>query len=270
MKKIVYELIICLVTVTIFLVSGPVYAFQTVTSENQATEVPVPTSTKTGKDPLKNRKTAEPVVTSTETGKGVPEKRATQEPEPTNTAAVTASPEKRATQEPEPTNTAAVTASPEKRATKEPVPTNTAAVTASSEKQATKEPEPTNTAAVTASPENKVTEEPVSVIDYVLSSNPETAAEPQRERPETPDAQYHQIFKFSQNIVIQGIFEKSGLSTSGRFIAIAACSALVMASFSLANLSPQPDAITAISSTAKTNNFFMTLFLPDTICLMII
>ncbi len=290
MKKIVYELIICLVTVTIFLVSGPVYAFQTVTQENQATEVSVPTSTKTGTVPLKNRKTAEPVATGTETVvaspekqatqepaptntaavtalpekqatkepeptntaavttspekratqepepintatvTASPEKRATQEPEPTNTAVVTASPEKRATKEPEPTNTAAVTASSEKRATKEPVPTNTAAVTASPEKQATKEPEPTNTAAVTASPEKRatqepeptntavvtaspeitVTEEPVSVIDYVLSSDPESAPEPQHERPETPDAQYHQIFKFSQNIVIQGIFEKSG------------------------------------------------------------
>ena len=60
------------------------------------------------------------------------------------------------------------------------------------------------------SPENVVTEEPVSITDYVLSSDPESAADPQRERPETPETSHHQIFKYSQNIVLQGIFEKSG------------------------------------------------------------
>ena len=60
------------------------------------------------------------------------------------------------------------------------------------------------------SPDNIVTGDPVSITNYVLSSDPETAGDPQRERPETPDAQHHQIFKFSQNIVLQGIFERSG------------------------------------------------------------
>ena len=60
------------------------------------------------------------------------------------------------------------------------------------------------------SPENVVTEEPVSITSYVLSSNPEEAGDPMRERPETPEAQYHQIFKYTQNIVLKGMFEKSG------------------------------------------------------------
>ncbi len=60
------------------------------------------------------------------------------------------------------------------------------------------------------SPDNIVMEEPVSITDYVLSSDPGAAGEPQRERPETPETQHHQIFKYSQNIVLRGMFEKSG------------------------------------------------------------
>ena len=60
------------------------------------------------------------------------------------------------------------------------------------------------------SPENITTEEPVSITNYVLSSDPESAEEPQRVRPETPESQHVQIFKYSQNIVLQGIFEKTG------------------------------------------------------------
>lgn len=60
------------------------------------------------------------------------------------------------------------------------------------------------------SPENMPAEEPVSITNYVLSSDPANADAPKRERPETPEAQHHQIFKYSQNIVLQGIFERSG------------------------------------------------------------
>lgn len=60
------------------------------------------------------------------------------------------------------------------------------------------------------SPENGAAEEPLSITDYVLSGDPGTADSPRRDRPETPEAQHHQIFKYSQNIVLQGIFEKSG------------------------------------------------------------
>ncbi len=60
------------------------------------------------------------------------------------------------------------------------------------------------------SPENAPVEEPVSITSYVLSSDPKNADSPRRERPETPETQLHQIFKFSQNIILQGIFEKSG------------------------------------------------------------
>ena len=44
----------------------------------------------------------------------------------------------------------------------------------------------------------------------MLSSDPEAAEVPQRVRPETPESQHVQIFKYSQNIVLQGIFEKTG------------------------------------------------------------
>ena len=51
---------------------------------------------------------------------------------------------------------------------------------------------------------------PTSMIDYVFASDPALAGQPLRTRPATPDAAHQMIFKYSQNIVLRGIFEKSG------------------------------------------------------------
>lgn len=49
-----------------------------------------------------------------------------------------------------------------------------------------------------------------SLIDYVFSSDPELAGEPLRVRPGTPETQHVKIFKYSDNIVLRGIFGRSG------------------------------------------------------------
>ena len=266
MKKIVSEVIICLVAVTVFLVSGPVYAFQTVSPENQVTEVPVSTNSKTGKESPKRQETAEPVVTAagtaedlpatqtaqkpaaaaTATERVLPTTRATQEPvtaatvtekvlpttqatqEPVTAATATEKvlPTTQATQEPAATATAAEEVLPTTRATQEPaaaatatekvLPTTqatqeSAAAATATEKvlpttQATQEPAATATAAA----DDQTVQEPVSIVNYVLSSDPEKAGAPQHERPETPAAQYHQIFKYTENILLQGVFQRSG------------------------------------------------------------
>lgn len=54
------------------------------------------------------------------------------------------------------------------------------------------------------------TAEPVSASAYVFASDPETAGEPQRTRPMTPDTQHVKAFRYSSTIVLRGIFEKSG------------------------------------------------------------
>lgn len=51
---------------------------------------------------------------------------------------------------------------------------------------------------------------PTGIIDYVLSSDPSMAGAPLRERPATPATAHQMIFRYSQNTVFRGIFEKSG------------------------------------------------------------
>ena len=48
------------------------------------------------------------------------------------------------------------------------------------------------------------------MLDYVLSSDPQQAGAPLRVRPNTPETQYVKIFKYSENIVLRGIFGRSG------------------------------------------------------------
>ncbi len=53
--------------------------------------------------------------------------------------------------------------------------------------------------------------EAVSVIDYVLSSSPETSGQPERERPSLPETDYRKVFRFSEDTLIRGVFEKKSL-----------------------------------------------------------
>ena len=49
----------------------------------------------------------------------------------------------------------------------------------------------------------------VSISDYVLASSPETAGAPITVRPETPDCDYTKIFRFSEDYLMHGIFERN-------------------------------------------------------------
>ncbi len=49
----------------------------------------------------------------------------------------------------------------------------------------------------------------VSINDYVLASSPETAAAPITVRPETPDCDHIKIFRFSEDYLMHGIFERN-------------------------------------------------------------
>ena len=49
-----------------------------------------------------------------------------------------------------------------------------------------------------------------SIAEYVFATDPEGAGAPLRVRPETPESQLRKLFKYSENIVLRGIFEKSG------------------------------------------------------------
>ncbi len=49
----------------------------------------------------------------------------------------------------------------------------------------------------------------VLISDYVLSSSPETAGAPITVRPETPDCDYTKIFRFSEDYLMHGIFERN-------------------------------------------------------------
>ena len=70
---------------------------------------------------------------------------------------------------------------------------------------------PTQTAAPTPTPTlTPAGIEAVSVIDYVFASDPELAGDPVRVRPETPETEYVKIFKYSESIVLRGIFGRSG------------------------------------------------------------
>lgn len=48
-----------------------------------------------------------------------------------------------------------------------------------------------------------------SVRDYVFSTNPEDAGEPNRERPAVPAARHVKFFKYSENIVLRGLFQSN-------------------------------------------------------------
>ena len=50
----------------------------------------------------------------------------------------------------------------------------------------------------------------VNVASFVLGSDPENAGAPVRERPELPIAEHKKIFKYTDNVVLKGIFEKNG------------------------------------------------------------
>ncbi len=50
----------------------------------------------------------------------------------------------------------------------------------------------------------------VNPMDYTLSSDPSAAGEPITVRPETPETSHRMIFKYSETVVLRGIFEKYG------------------------------------------------------------
>ena len=47
-------------------------------------------------------------------------------------------------------------------------------------------------------------------IAYVFASDPETAGAPRRNRPETPETEHVKIFRYTENIVLRGMFQRSG------------------------------------------------------------
>ena len=59
-------------------------------------------------------------------------------------------------------------------------------------------------------PADETAAEGFSPVEYVLASDPELAGAPQRQRPETPPTQHVKTFKYSEIVVLRGIFEKSG------------------------------------------------------------
>ena len=91
------------------------------------------------------------------------------------------------------------------------------AVVPSTTPRAARTPKPTVTPTATVAPTDAPTVTPVpvgaeavSVVEYVLASDPQQAGAPLRVRPDTPETQYVKIFKYSENIVLRGIFGRSG------------------------------------------------------------